>query len=551
MGDTTLQRSNIDEKLAVSRAKRRISTLCLATYLAAGVIACDSDDESSGENAAEEQPADHGADGSHASGSSGAATDAGEPSTDASEGEDTDEALSTTIMTEDGPIRGAKAEHEGKDILEFRGIPYAAPPTGDLRWKPPQPVEPWTDVRDATEFGARSPQPDSRLTEAGEMSEDCLNLNVLTPASEASERLPVMVFFHGGGLSIGTGNSPTYTAKALPAQGVVVVTVNQRLGPFGYFSHPALTKESDHDASGNYGALDQIAALKWVQSNIAHFGGDPDNVTIFGESGGGSKVLSCMASPLCKDLFHRAIIESGSRSSRPDAVTPLKDAEQTGERLAAELGIEKDDEEALAKLRDASWEDILMASEAEDVGFTANLSIDGWVLPQSVHEIFAAGEQSAVPLIVGANEGESSELMQSVPELAASMQSVSKKAYVYVFSYVPPGWREPDCYAFHGLELAYVFGDLDSLTTPTMVYLGMAAGCPTDKDPEPNADDERVADNTMKIWKQFAKTGDPSVPDLIDWPAYNEDDGTYLDIGAELEVKSGVSDAGKARGVGN
>lgn len=564
MSDSLWLRRNADGRLATGRrrlvGRQGCQALCIAACLLTGAWGCDSEEESSDIEAATKTD-DGGAadtkDGSTSSpdASSSGESDAGdagkaaEDKSDASKGDS--DSLTTMVMTKDGPVRGEEAQYEGKDIFVFRGLPYAAPPAGDLRWKPPQPVKSWTDVRDATEFGDRSPQGESRLTESGEMSEDCLNLNVLTPAARADESLPVMVFFHGGGLSIGTGNSPTYTYTALPAQGVVVVTVNQRLGPFGYFSHPALAKESEHDSSGNYGALDQIAALKWVKANIASFGGDPGNVTIFGESGGGSKVLSCMASPLAEGLFHRAVIESGSRSSRPEAVTPREQAEEMGVKLAAKLGIEADDDKALEKLRDASWEDILEASAAEDVGYMANLSIDGWVLPRSVHETFAQGKQSDVPLIVGANEGESSELMQSVPELAASMKSVSSDAWVYVFSYVPPGWREPGCYAFHGLELAYVFGHLESLTTPTMVYLGMAAGCPTDTDPEPSADDEKVADNSMKIWAQFAKEGNPSVDGLIDWPAYTPDNDKYLDIGAKLEVKEGVADSGKAPGVGN
>jgi para-nitrobenzyl esterase len=375
------------------------------------------------------------------------------------------------------------------------------------------------------------------------MSEDCLNLNVLTPAVKGSERLPVMVFFHGGGLTIGTGNSTTYAHTALPAQGVVVVTVNSRLGPFGYFSHPGLAKESEHDSSGNYGTLDLIESLKWVQKNIAAFGGDKGNVTIFGESGGGSKVLSCMASPLAKGLFHRAIIESGSRSSTPGATTTRENAEQAGLRVAAHLEIE-DNDDAVKNLRARSWEEILAAAAVMELNFAANLSIDGWVLPEAVNEVFAQGKQIDVPLIVGANEGEVSEFTSSIPNLAASMANVTSKAYVYNFSHLPEGWREPGCYAFHGLELPYVFGHLEGIQSPTIVYLGERASCMPSKDPKVGEEDQTVANNTMKIWTQFAKTGDPSVDGLIDWPAYTADGDQYLDIGAELKVKSGVATAG-------
>jgi para-nitrobenzyl esterase len=496
---------------------------------------CSSDDDSK-TSGVSQQPKD-----AAQSGSGDGRRDASQPSDDAAT---SDDALTTTIMTKAGPIAGEIVPHDGKDIRVFRGVPYAAPPVGDLRWKPPQALEPWTDVRDATQWGNRSPQGDSMLTNLGAIGEDCLNLNVLTPATRASERLPVMVFFHGGGLSIGTGNSPTYCHTALPAEGVVLVTVNGRLGPFGYFSHPALAAESAEDSSGNYGTLDLIASLQWVQDNIAAFGGDRDNVTIFGESGGGSKVLSCMASPLAKGLFHRAVVESGSRSAMPNAVTPRATAEAAGQRLAANLAI-PEDANVLSALRAKTWQEILAAATAAAV--TANLSVDGWVLPQTVNEAFAAGKQSDVPLIVGANEGEPGEFMQSIPSLAASMQSVSSKAYVYNFTHLPLGWRAAGCYAFHGLELPYVFGHMDGLKSATILFLGRAS-CDTAADAQVGDEDTLVAQNMMKLWVQFAKTGDPSVSGLVDWLPYTAATDQYLDIGAALAMKSGVATAGKAAG---
>jgi para-nitrobenzyl esterase len=454
-----------------------------------------------------------------------------------------DKALSATVKTANGPIKGEKLEVDGKSVHIFRGVRYAAAPTGDLRWKPPQPLEPWTETQDAIEWGDRAPQGESTSGDEdalGGMSEDCLNLNVLSPAKQTSEKLPVMVFFHGGGLSILSGNSTTYCNTALPLKGNVVVTVNHRLGPFGYFSHPELAKESEHDSSGNYGTLDLIESLKWIKKNIAAFGGDPDNVTIFGESGGGSKVLSCMASPLGKGLFHRAIVESGSRSSTPEGTTKRDAAEQAGERVAEKLGAA-----SLEELRGKSWKEVLEASAVEDVRYAANLSIDGWVLPKSVHDTFQAGEQSDVPLIVGANEGEVSELTEVVPNLGKSHGSVSSKAYIYVFSHLPPAWRDNGCIAFHGVELPYVFGNLDGLTSPTIVFLQVRGGCAAG-DPKVDDLDREVSDRTMRIWSQFAKTGNPSVKDLIDWPAFDKDNDKYLDIGQELEVKEGVSKSGVA-----
>jgi para-nitrobenzyl esterase len=458
-----------------------------------------------------------------------------------------DATLSNMIKTPSGPVIGEVAENSGKQILFFRGVPYAQPPTGDRRWKPPAPVEAWTTPREATQWGNRCPQGESTLSSPGPMSEDCLYLNILTPAAKASERLPVMVFFHGGGLSVGTGNSATYCHTALPAQGVVVVTVNSRLGAFGYFSHPALAMESDKNASGNYGTLDLIESLRWVQKNITAFGGDPDNVTIFGESGGGSKVLSCMASPLAEGLFDRAIIESGSRSSQPMATTARETAEAGAKRVVAKLGI-AEGADTLAQLRAKSWEDVQAASTAMDVMFSPNLSVDGWVLPQPVNEAFAQGKQSNVPLIVGANEGEVGEFTRSIPELAASMKSVTSKAYVYNFTHLPPGWRDSGCYAFHGLELAYVFGHMEGVNGATMIYLGERAGCQPMKDPMISDEDRLVAKNTMAIWTQFAKTGNPSVSGLIDWPAFTAENDTYLAIGGKLEVKMGVATSGKMPG---
>lgn len=440
------------------------------------------------------------------------------------------------IQTSAGKISGTQED----GVRIYKGIPYAAPPVGELRWQPPQPVKHWKDVLACDEWADRAPQLDQ--PGLGGVSEDCLHLNLITPAKRESDNLPVMVFFHGGGLSIHTGNSEVYCNTALPKKGVVVVTVNNRLGPLGYFSHPALTEESGRNASGNYGTMDLIMALKWVRRNIRAFGGDPDNVTIFGESGGGSKVLSVMSSPLAKGLFHRAIIESGSMSSMPGGTTSLEDAEAAGEKLAAKLGVDGQ-EDVLAALREKSWEEILEAAADTEVGFRANLTVDGWVLPDSVNNIFQAGKQSDVPLIVGANEGEAGELTRTVPHVAESMGSVSSDAYVYVFSHLPKSWEEEGCVAFHGLELPYVFGRIpEGLSERIVMLLAPTGGC-TAEIPEADIKDQVVADNTMALWAQFAATGNPSVEGLIEWPAWEADSDQYLDIGYALEVKTGVVQA--------
>lgn len=518
-------------RLALQPLRRVVAVLATLSF---GALGCAGDDEPTEQDGATKT-------GDHA----GSKTDA--PAGSKADDEGSAALLSSTIETPSGAVIGEVAQDDGKQVLIFRGVPYAQAPTGDLRWKPPVPVEAWTTPREAKEWGNRCPQGESTLSSPGPMSEDCLNLNVLTPAKKASERLPVMVFFHGGGLSVGTGNSPTYCHTALPAQGVVVVTVNSRLGAFGYFSHPGLAKESDEDSSGNYGTLDLIESLRWVKKSISAFGGDPENVTIFGESGGGSKVLSCMASPLAKGLFHRAIIESGSRSSAPMATTTRAAAEAGGQRVAAKLGV-ADGADTVAQLRAKRWEDVLAASTAMDVMFSPNLSVDGWVLPIAINEAFAQGKQSDVPLIVGANEGEVGEFTSSIPSLAASMKSVTSKAYVYNFTHLPAGWREAGCYAFHGLELPYVFGHMEGVNGATIVYLGSRAGCNPMKDPMVGDEDRLVAKNTMAIWKRFAETGNPSVSGLIEWPAFTAENDTYLAIGAKLEVRMSVSSSGKMPG---
>lgn len=456
-----------------------------------------------------------------------------------------DKDIKDQIKLDDGTILGLAVDEDGDMVHIYRGVPYAAPPVGALRWRPPQSVEPWEDVLDCTKYADRAVQAESSEGEEdiGGISEDCLHLNIITAAQKSNERLPVMVFFHGGGLSTHTGNSPVYCNTALPRKGVVVVTVNSRLGALGYMAHPALTQESEDNVSGNYGTLDLIKSLEWVQANISAFGGDPDNVTIFGESGGGSKVLSVMSSPLADGLFHKAIIESGSMSSAEGAVTSLEEAETMGVSIAAKLGI-AEGEDVLEAMRSKTWQEILQASSSPDVGFMANLTVDGYVLPDSVYNIFQSGKQADVPLIVGANAGEGRELQGTVPELAASMQNVSSNAYIYVFSHVPTGWQNIPCVAFHGLELPYVFGRVpDGLYANIVMYLAPSGGCSPDVDPAPDEKDVVVADQMMQLWASFAENGRPSVRGLAFWPAYKPESDRYLDIGYELKVKTGVREA--------
>ncbi|ATL49930.1 carboxylesterase [Chitinophaga caeni] len=302
---------------------------------------------------------------------------------------------------ENGTIEGTYLAESG--IHAFKGIPYAQPPVGNLRWQAPQPAQNWTGVKQTIKFGPKAMQKpifgDMGFRSYG-MSEDCLYLNVWTPAKTSEEKLPVLVYFYGGGLMAGDGSEPRYDGEQMAKEGIVSVTVNYRLGVFGFFAHPGLTKESPHHSSSNYGYLDQQAALQWVHDNIAAFGGDPKKVTIAGESAGSISVSVQMASPLSKDLIAGAIGESGAAINPTLAPIPLEKAEQNGLAFATKIGAN-----SLAELRAIPAEKLL------DLAFkpgTPQMSatIDGYLLPKSLVEIYTAGEQADVPLLAGWNSAE-------------------------------------------------------------------------------------------------------------------------------------------------
>jgi para-nitrobenzyl esterase len=308
--------------------------------------------------------------------------------------------MAPQVKIENGTIAGANAS----GVLIFRGIPFAEPPVGDLRWKEPRPVKNWTGVRQAVTFGSRPMQPaifgDMVFRSPG-ISEDCLYLNVWTSAKSENERLPVLVYFYGGGFIAGDASEYRYDGESMARRGVVVVTVNYRLGVFGFLAHPELTKESPHHSSGNYGMLDQAAAIQWVNRNIKSFGGDPTKITIAGESAGSISVSAQMISPLSKTLIAGAIGESGSLLGTLPART-LADAEQVGIDFAKSIQAN-----SLAEMRAVSAE-IIMAAASRLQGIHFSLTIDGYFLPKSPSEIFKAGEQAHVPLLVGWNSEESS-----------------------------------------------------------------------------------------------------------------------------------------------
>ena len=344
------------------------------------------------------------------------------------------------VKTANGVVESSTRTAAGVRI--FKGIPFAQPPVGDLRWREPQPVKSWKGIRKADQFGARcvqrtGPGADYWFRSNG-MSEDCLYLNVWTPAKSASEKLPVLVYIFGGGFQNGDGSEPRYDGENMAEKGMVAVTVNYRLNIFGFFSHPELTKESPHHASGNYGLLDQAAALEWVEKNIAAFGGDPKRVTIAGESAGSISVSALMASPLTRGLIAGAIGESGALIPPTTPPHPLAETEQAGVRFGEEAKAP-----SLRALRALSADQIqaVLASRqgqgrgqggrGQGGGLRFSVNLDGYFLPRPLTAIFAAGEQAKVPLLAGSNSEEQGarSVLQSAEPTPEAFAAAVKRLY--------------------------------------------------------------------------------------------------------------------------
>ncbi|HWQ88092.1 carboxylesterase/lipase family protein [Brevundimonas sp.] len=454
-----------------------------------------------------------------------------------------------------GLIRGEAVD----GVSIFRGVPYALPPTGWRRWRPPAQMPRWSETREATRFGPACHQPVARGTsiyaaaEPPTMGEDCLSLNIWAP--EGAGEAPVLVWIHGGALTTGAGSEAMYDgARMAASQGIVVVSINYRLGVLGYLAHPELSAESRQDTSGNYGLLDQIAALRWVEANIAAFGGDPDNVTIAGESAGALSVMYLMASPQARGLFDRAIAQSAYMISTPELRSRRygdHPAETVGIWLQAQLGLTN-----LADLRAMDAQDLTTRSLA--AGYAPWGTIDGQILPEQLVEIFDRGQQAPVPLLAGFNEGEirslrflaapppadaaayeeairsrygdladaflalypSSDIAASVlatprdalygwtaERLARRQTALGQPAFLYFFNHGYPTADEADLHAFHAAEIPYVFGTADRApprwpaVPDTPVERGLSAAM-------------------MSYWASFARAGAPTAAGQPDWPAY-------------------------------
>jgi para-nitrobenzyl esterase len=470
--------------------------------------------------------------------------------------------ITEPVKTDAGLVSGVAGTNA--QVRVYKGIPYAAPPVGPLRWKAPQPAAKWDGVRKAEAFGPRCMQGGGAGGRAGApppppTSEDCLYVNVWTAASSASAKLPVMVWSYGGAFTGGAGSLPGYDGEALAGKGAVFVTYNYRLGPFGFYAHPELTRESGHNASGNYGVMDLAAALKWVQANIAAFGGDPGRVTLVGESAGAALESVLVGSREGRGLYHRVIGESASWSGvRMEKMMTLAEAEQAGKDAAMKIGAS-----SLAELRTKPADEIMKMAM-----YGGRPIVDGWYVTEDLSTTYAKGRQNDVDVLVGSNENEAGFAFFGVPkgtaaeftaqikdrfadradqflkiypaasdaesnvaqvksfndEVAWNMRSWAlsqskqrkSKAYLYYFTKVPPAnGNQPSRGAIHTAEIPYALGN----------------------GPRTWTDADRALSETMtSYWVNFATTGNPNGKNLPQWPEFKGASGKTMILGDKVEA---------------
>ena len=418
------------------------------------------------------------------------------------------------VKVEGGLISGVPAEKPG--VTAFKGIPYTAPPVGDLRWKAPQPVPAWDGVKKCDTFA-------NILTQSTKawgvyqkeffsdpypkMSEDCLCLNVFTPAKAANERLPVMVWIHGGGFVRGWSYEMEYNSDNLARKGVILVTIEYRTSIFGFMAHPELTGESPNKSSGNYGLLDQIAALKWVKNNIKGFGGDPENVTVFGQSAGAMSIAVMNCSPLAKGLYNKAIMQSGGGidESAYNLNMPLSDAEKIGSEIQTTLNCN-----SIADMRKLSADELytgiaqFQPKSVKSAGYFYLVpNVDGYLQPDTVKNMVSKGNLSDIAYIIGSNANDIPGATDMALAFAINRAEEGKRnAYLYEFTRAMPG---DDSGAFHCAELWYVFQTLDKCWRPLTEA------------------DTQLADQMASYWANFATTGNPNGDGLVKWNNFKKD----------------------------
>lgn len=488
------------------------------------------------------------------------------------------DAEGTNVRIENGEISGVLLDKQS-NLIVYRGIPYAAPPVGELRWTPPQPASNWEGIRPCDEFGAACPQ---KLGENGtqKLSEDCLYLNVWTNNINGKSKLPVMVWIHGGGLTSSWAHKDMYDGSEFAKNGVVLVSINYRLGPFGFLAHPVLSSWTVTGVSGNYGFLDQIAALEWVKRNIATFGGDPENVTIFGESAGATSVSVLCSSPMAKGTFHKAILQSPwmfgyinklavpNISNLKEPMANIPSAEELGLKWAKTY-VKGRDKDALDQLKAMDAMEFIDGAPY----YKARATIDGLLLSDRPEDIFMKGDQANVPMIIGTTRDEGNFFrgyisaitheeftdqltdfyqneaqtvtgmypavsekevkqagsqyvsdawfLQPTRQMLEGMKKVSSPAYQYEFTQI--NRKYPGLGAHHAVELRYVFNTLDPETA-------------TDED-------QKLAQALMNYWIQFARTGNPNAAGLPNWPEYNTSKKEYLELGQEIKPGLGLRDS--------